>query len=230
MINRVLKINFEYRVEISYLIFIMALFTLMLNEPLVYERLAASLAINTPNSMTLLFLIIAILNIMAGLLRVSACAHLGSDIMMKKEVQAKKMVIAGPYSYVRNPIYLSDTIAMSATALAGNYYTFAALFIGKIISSFLFCIYEEETLLKYMGTEYRDYYDRVPRFIPKFYPYYKTAIISYKNYKDGLKNSFYPFGIAAGFFAGAITQNFMYVFLIGMIAPIAWFALYRKKR
>ncbi len=228
--EKLLKLNFEYRVEISYMIFFMTLSTLLIKTDMIYELLAVSLNITQPQAMTLLFLIIAFLNILAGALRVSACAYLGSEVMMKKEVQAKKMIIAGPYAYVRNPIYLSDILSMTAVSLAGNIYSLAILFPAKIISSLFFCFYEERNLLKYLGNEYKDYYDRVPRFIPKFYQYHKTDILANKNFKDGLKNSFYPFGIAAGFFAGALTQSYLYVFIIGAIAPIGWFLLYRKKR
>lgn len=228
--DRLLKFNFEYRVEISYAIFFLALSTLLIKTEMLYEKLAVSLGISTPEAMSLLFVIIAVLNFLAGVLRVSACAYLGSEVMMKKEVQTKKMVVAGPYAYVRNPIYLSDIMSMTAVSLAGNAYSVAVLFFGKVFSSLLFCIYEEDNLLKVLGSDYKDYYDRVPRFIPKLYQYHKTDILAPKNYRDGLKNSFYPFGIAAGFFAGAITQSYIYMFVIAAIAPLGWFLLYRKKK
>jgi len=230
ILNKLLKINFEYRVEISYALFFLALSTLLIKSELIYESLAAYLNIEAPAAMSLLFSIIAVLNLLAGALRISACAYLGSEVMMKKEVQAKKMTVAGPYAYVRNPIYLSDIISMTATAFAGNIYSVAVLFLGKVITSSLFCIYEEENLLKYLGNEYKDYYDRVPRFIPKLYQYHNTDILAHKNYSDGMKNSFYPIGIAAGFLAGAITQTYLYIFIIGAIAPVGWFILYRKRR
>ncbi len=228
--DKLLKINFEYRVEISYAIFFLTLSTLLINTDMIYEKMAISLGISAPQAMSLLFLIIGFFNLLAGALRVSACAYLGSEVMMKKEIQTKKMTVAGPYAYVRNPIYLSDILSMTAISLAGNIYSVAVIFFAKLFSSLLFCIYEESNLLEYLGNDYKDYYDRVPRFIPKFYQYHKTDILAHKNYKDGLKNSFYPFGIAAGFFAGALTHSYLYVFIIGAIAPIGWFALYRKKR
>lgn len=228
--DRLLKFNFEYRVEISYALFILTLSTLLLKSEMIYEKLAVSMGIAPAEAMSLLFMIIAALNILAGALRVSACAYLGSEVMMKKEVQARKMVVAGPYAYVRNPIYLSDILSMTAVSLAGNSYSVAVLFLGKVLSSLLFCIYEEQNLLNVLGNDYKDYYDRVPRFFPKLYQYHKTDILAHKNYRDGLKNSSYPFGVAAGFFAGAVTQSYLCVFIIGAIAPIGWFLLYRKKR
>ena len=174
--DRILKFNFEYRVEISYALFFMTLSTLLVKSEMVYEKLAVSMNIAPAEAMSVLFVIIAVLNIAAGVLRVSACAYLGSEVMMKKEVQTRKMVVAGPYAYVRNPIYLSDILSMTAVSLAGNFYSVAVLFSGKVLSSLLFCIYEEQNLLKVMGNDYKDYYDRVPRFFPKLYQYHKTDI------------------------------------------------------
>jgi len=229
--DKLLRFNFEYRVEISYFIFFLALCTLMMpDSALLYRKAAEFMGTSPETGMKILFLIIAFVNIAAGILRSSACAHISSFVMMKKEVQTKKVIAAGPYAYVRNPIYLSDIIAMTAVAFAGNIYSLAVLFFGKVISSFLFCLYEEYNLLKYLGDDYKDYYDRVPRFIPKFYPYHKAEVLDKPDYKDGILNSFYPFGIAVGFLAAAFTGTYMHIFIFGGISAAVWFYLYKTKK
>jgi len=224
--HSILKFNFEYRVEISYLIFFLALSTLLLPYELLYKKFAMISGFSDGTSFAAVFLAIAVVNILAGILRVRACAFIGSAVMMKKEVQARKVVAAGPYAYVRNPIYLADIISMTATAFAGNALSLAVLFFGKLFTSLLFCVYEESNLLEYIGADYKDYYDRVPRFIPKFYPYYRADSTVKPDFYDGLLHSFYPFGIAAGFIFAAITGVYYHVFVVGAVAPAFWYVLY----
>lgn len=224
--HSLLKVNFEYRVEISYLLFFLALTTLVLPYELLYRKVALLTGMPDGAAMSALFWAIAAVNFLAGVLRVRACAYIGSSVMMKKEVQARKVVAAGPYAYVRNPIYLADIMSMTATAFAGNFLSLIVLFFGKLLTTLLFCIYEESNLLEYIGADYKDYYDRVPRFIPKFYPYHRASVEIRPDYYDGLLHSFYPFGICAGFVFASITGVYYHVFIVGAIAPAFWYVLY----
>ncbi|MFO1183743.1 MAG: isoprenylcysteine carboxylmethyltransferase family protein [Bauldia sp.] len=78
------------------------------------------------------------------------------------------LVDRGPYSVVRNPLYL-----FSAVAAAGIGAVFGSLVVA--VAAFATCIgaftivvtQEERTLLGLLGPAYGDYLARVPRFVPR---------------------------------------------------------------
>lgn len=80
----------------------------------------------------------------------------------------KKLVVIGPYAYVRNPM-LSGVIMMimgeSAIFLSPGVFIWGALFF--IINTFYFRFSEEIGLEKRFGDEYLRYKKNVPRWIPR---------------------------------------------------------------
>jgi len=79
----------------------------------------------------------------------------------------RRLVIRGPYKYVRNPMYLGAGMALVGAALFCNS-------IGLISYSLVFfacahgfvVLYEEPTLRRMFGTEYAEYVRHVPRWLP----------------------------------------------------------------
>ena len=81
----------------------------------------------------------------------------------------RHLVVAGPYRYVRNPMYLG-----AAFALAGAAIFYRSLALLGYVSLFLLTthafvvLYEEPTLRRLFGQEYRAYQARVRRWLPRF--------------------------------------------------------------
>jgi protein-S-isoprenylcysteine O-methyltransferase Ste14 len=79
----------------------------------------------------------------------------------------RKLVAAGPYRWVRNPMYIGAGTALSGAAL---YYQSAALMAfaaGFLVVAHLFVVfYEEPTLERSFGARYADYRNAVPRWVP----------------------------------------------------------------
>ena len=85
-----------------------------------------------------------------------------------------KLVIAGPYRYVRNPmlmgvffLLLFESIFFSAMPI---FYWFLVFFIGNI---FYFKKIEEKDLIKRFGKDYKHYRNEVSMLIPSFLSYKK---------------------------------------------------------
>ena len=81
----------------------------------------------------------------------------------------RRLVIRGPYRFVRNPMYIGAGLALVGTALL--YKSMALLAYGAIFLfvCHLFVVsYEEPTLRRTFGSEYEAYCHRVRRWWPGF--------------------------------------------------------------
>jgi protein-S-isoprenylcysteine O-methyltransferase Ste14 len=85
----------------------------------------------------------------------------------------RKLVISGPYRYMRNPMITGVLTILAGEALYFN--SIAILIWGMLffmISTVYFQFMEEPKLERRFGNDYTDYKDNVPRWIPKRKPYF----------------------------------------------------------
>ena len=83
-----------------------------------------------------------------------------------------KMIVTGPYAYVRNPMITGVVLILIGEALMlGSLAVgiWAVLFL--IINMFYFPLSEEPGLRKRFGKEYEEYCKYVPRYIPRLTPW-----------------------------------------------------------
>jgi protein-S-isoprenylcysteine O-methyltransferase Ste14 len=79
--------------------------------------------------------------------------------------QARKLVVSGPYAFVRHPLYLTEEIAV--VGLLMNYMSLEALVLGAIQWAFqLRRMANEERVLRRAFPEYADYAARTPMIVP----------------------------------------------------------------
>jgi protein-S-isoprenylcysteine O-methyltransferase Ste14 len=80
----------------------------------------------------------------------------------------RRLVVSGPYRYLRNPMYLGAALALAGAALlyrSVSLLAYAVLFLG---ASHLFVLgFEEPTLARLFEDEYRAYQARVNRWLPR---------------------------------------------------------------
>jgi len=80
----------------------------------------------------------------------------------------RKLVVKGPYRYVRNPMYIGAAIALSGAAL---FYRSALLFgyavVFLLVAHVFIVSYEEPTLARMFGAEYEAYRVQVARWLPR---------------------------------------------------------------
>ena len=104
---------------------------------------------------------------LGAMLRVWGTAYLGSGVMRGAVMQSDRLVAAGPYRYLRNPLYLGSWLLAIATSLlmppSG-----AAFFLPAFSLFTLFLISAEERFLAaQLGDVYQQYCRRVPRLWPR---------------------------------------------------------------
>ena len=79
----------------------------------------------------------------------------------------KKLVVRGPYRFVRNPMYIGAGMTLAGAAL---YYESLSVFIYTclffLITHLFVVLYEEPTLRRTFGDDYEAYCRRVRRWIP----------------------------------------------------------------
>ena len=125
---------------------------------------------------TMLLLILGI--IAAGLgawLRVWGSAYVGSGVVNSPAMHGRTLLADGPYRRSRNPLYLGTLLHTAGVALlmppAGAVFCLAAIWILQV----RLALAEEPFLTARFGQVYREYVDRVPRFLPSPKPQVAAA-------------------------------------------------------
>jgi len=79
----------------------------------------------------------------------------------------RRLVVAGPYRFVRNPIYIGAIVAMLGAAMVlWSGWLILYAFVVLIVTHLLVILYEEPHLRRVFGQPYEDYLQRVHRWIP----------------------------------------------------------------
>lgn len=79
----------------------------------------------------------------------------------------RRLVIRGPYRFVRNPMYWGASTALGGAAIYYESWSLALYTAGFLLAAHLFVVfYEEPTLRRKFGPEYEAYCRRVRRWRP----------------------------------------------------------------
>jgi protein-S-isoprenylcysteine O-methyltransferase Ste14 len=80
----------------------------------------------------------------------------------------RRLVVRGPYRWLRNPMYLGAAMALAGAAVFYESIAlscYAGLFLA--VAQLFVVAYEEPTLRRTFGAEYEAYYHRVGRWLPR---------------------------------------------------------------
>jgi protein-S-isoprenylcysteine O-methyltransferase Ste14 len=120
---------------------------------------------------TVVVLILGILcTLISAVLRTWGSSCLGASIVQDTQMHGQSVVAAGPYRYLRNPLYLAiiiHTLALSLLMVpSGAIFSIVLIFIFqlRLIAT------EEAFLAERLGEPYRAYCAKVPRLIPALTP------------------------------------------------------------
>jgi protein-S-isoprenylcysteine O-methyltransferase Ste14 len=84
----------------------------------------------------------------------------------------QRLVVAGPYRHVRNPMISSVLFMVAGQALLwGSGLTAALAAVFFVVNHVYFITSEEPGLVKRFGDSYRAYKANVPRWLPRLQPY-----------------------------------------------------------
>lgn len=110
-------------------------------------------------------LVIGLILFLTGLsLRVWAQMHLHYRLRLKKA-----LTTTGPYSFVRNPIYIGNTLILTGTTFLFELFWLVPVMLITCMATYAMTVrYEESHLTKKYGAPYVEYLQKVNRWIPGF--------------------------------------------------------------
>lgn len=90
----------------------------------------------------------------------------------------KVLTISGPYEWVRNPIYIGNTLVLLGLCIFSEVVYFLPVMLLWAIVVYSFVVrYEEAHLLNKYGQPYREYCQRVPRWLPRIPSHRKVVAV-----------------------------------------------------
>lgn len=105
-------------------------------------------------------------------IRIWALRHAGPKTRSHRKIRVDTLVVTGPYSVVRNPLYIGNLFLSLGVCLAsGRPVLILALAIVFVLQYAFIIRAEEEFLSGTLGEVYADYRERVPRIIPRLGAY-----------------------------------------------------------
>ena len=148
---------------------------------------------------TLLVTILAILfSAVGAAFRVWGTAYLGAGIVTAGEMHVQNVVAAGPYRYLRNPLYFGIFVFSLAVSIlmppSGAIFFVVALFV-QILRLILG---EEAYLAEQQGEPYLVYKTRVPRLFPSFVPRVPASPAK-PRWPEAILSEIYPVGMTLCF-------------------------------
>ena len=98
----------------------------------------------------------------------SGYAALGTSGNAKKEAVAAELNTTGPYSLVRNPLYVGRILNFTGIAMLSGSWVFGALvFLVSVIVYERISIYEEQFLSEKFGEDHRQWAEQIPALLPR---------------------------------------------------------------
>jgi protein-S-isoprenylcysteine O-methyltransferase Ste14 len=99
-------------------------------------------------------------------LRMWAMRHIGRSARTRKD-KAEKLVVKGPYAYIRNPLYVGNHVVLLGFCLLSELLWFAPVALAICFAFYSFIsTYEEYLMTRRFGEDYLEYSRRVPRWVP----------------------------------------------------------------
>lgn len=137
------------------------------------------------------------------------CVSYAGGITRTRTGDLNQLITSGPFSFVRNPIYISNIIMYSASAFLLGVPALVPWAIIYFVLEYTFIIaYEEALLIKVFGDEYIQYTDKVNRWLPRLTPYIGRNV-HYPLVKEALKAERSTFTSLIGITVIAIVKYFI---------------------
>jgi protein-S-isoprenylcysteine O-methyltransferase Ste14 len=106
----------------------------------------------------------------AWLWRASGTALLHRDVVFARDVQRDRLIVAGVFRHVRNPLYLGNLFMALAIAVLAPPLGFAIITVGNVVFCAMLAAEESRLLAADYGPVYEAFRRAVPAFVPRLTP------------------------------------------------------------
>lgn len=103
-------------------------------------------------------------------LRVWGSSYLRAGIVWNASARTDSLLVAGPFRYVRNPLYVGNAFLAVGVGLMAPLVGFGIIVIGNLLFVAALAGHEETALSAVYGERFREYAARVPSLIPRLVP------------------------------------------------------------
>jgi protein-S-isoprenylcysteine O-methyltransferase Ste14 len=133
-----------------------------------------------------------LITVAGEMIRLWGVSYAGSETRTTGDVGGSRLIISGPFAYVRNPLYVGNILMYTGIGIM-SFALFPYLQIAGLIFfslQYYVIVKEEETYLySTFGSDYKEYTKNVNRFLPGFTPYRKPSAAQPEyNLKKGLRS------------------------------------------
>lgn len=108
--------------------------------------------------------------ILGTVFRIWGTAYIGSSVVKSGTMHAQGVVAAGPYRYMRNPLYFGSYLFAVATAIIMPPSGAIFALIANFVQIYRLILREESYMEEQQGEAYLEYKRAVPRLFPSFLP------------------------------------------------------------
>jgi protein-S-isoprenylcysteine O-methyltransferase Ste14 len=232
MLNKLHELEFNFRLQITAVIAAAALVTPMFTNIRIYQYFGVA----ELSAVKYLYASIGFLCFAAFIIRAWGAAYLSSFVVMAKNANQDKLIVAGPFKYVRNPLYFGDILGAGAIGLALPPEGFLIMIAPLTLHSIMLALYEEKNMMIKYGGDYREFLLNTNRLIPSLKPYkhskYDEFISKYTpDWTDAIMSNIYFAGIGGAFIAAAFAgysaqslERLAYIYSIVVLS--AWSVFY----
>jgi protein-S-isoprenylcysteine O-methyltransferase Ste14 len=126
-------------------------------------------------ALNLLIMLIGLTVLLTGVVLMYACIRMFSNIgegTLAPWAPTQKLVVVGVYRYMRNPMITGVLLGLLGEAIILSNYAVFLWSLFFFVGNHLYLLRSEEPgLLKRFGKEYAEYFENVPRWLPRRTPW-----------------------------------------------------------
>ena len=174
------------------------------------EFVAAHFRIDLGSAIIALTILATVLAIAAAALRTWGTAYLGREIVFSPDLNEERLVVSGPYRYLRNPLYLGTLLHTLALSVLMSWVGAAFAVIAMVALQIALIASEERYLLRRAAPAYIAYRKAVPRVLPKLSAVGRNASLR-PQWGQAIVAEIYMWGVAVSFAMFGFTYNAMLI-------------------
>src|SRR3954464_15397365 len=179
-----------------------------------------------------LFVLAAVLVILAALVRAWGSSYLKAEVVYASEIKTATLVADGPYRHVRNPLYFGNVLMGLGMGAMASRLGFVVLQVLMLLFCYRLIFREEAELRAAQGEQYDAFKKAVPRLCPALMPGIPAAG-GRANWAAGFKAEGWVWGFALAVTLFAITLKMKVFFIVlaaslGVFFFVAFSGAYRK--